>query len=216
MNFDFPGLLNRTYLNTASFGLMSQCLVNWQKEQDKLLMQNGSDFRIQFPDFMSEVKQVLARFFENSVEYTFLLPNFSFGFNALLDGFSKSERFLMVEDDYPSIHYPIISRGFAISLAKADTHLEENLWQEIISKSPSILALSLVQYTDGLKVDLEFLKTLKKEFPDLLIIADDTQFCGTAAFNFENSGIDPDSQRLQVDVCGFWQWFFTNQRNYRP
>ncbi len=153
-------------------------------------MQYGSDFRIRFPDFMSEVRQALARFFGNSVEYTFLLPNFSFGFNALLDGFSKSERFLMVEGHYPSIHYPIISRGFAVSLAKADTHLEENLRQKINSESPSILALSMVQYTDGLKVNLELLKTLKKEFPELLIIADGTQFCGTEAFSFENSGID--------------------------
>src|SRR5690606_2601650 len=51
-------------------------------------------------------------------------------------------------------------------------------------------ALSLVKYINGIKVDLEFLSRLKMDYPDLLIFADGTQFCGTEDFDFEASGID--------------------------
>ncbi len=37
---------------------------------------------------------------------------------------------------------------------------------------------------------VDFLKKLKKDFPDLMIIADGTQYCGTEPFDFKDSGID--------------------------
>ena len=50
--------------------------------------------------------------------------------------------------------------------------------------------LSLVRWTDGLLISPEFLTSLKKENPDLLIIADATQYLGAFHLDFDNSGID--------------------------
>ncbi len=41
-----------------------------------------------------------------------------------------------------------------------------------------------------MQIHFEFLKNLKKEHPELIIIGDGTQFCGTRIFNFEESGLD--------------------------
>jgi selenocysteine lyase/cysteine desulfurase len=41
-----------------------------------------------------------------------------------------------------------------------------------------------------MKIDMDFLKRLKDSFPNLIIIADGTQFCGAFEMDFETSGID--------------------------
>ncbi len=100
------------------------------------------------------------------------------------------EHILLLENDYPSVNWPFESRGFQISYAKIDEKLEQNILEKVRTNSITVLALSLVQWINGIRVDLDFLKSLKEEFPQLLIIADGTQFCGAFEIDFENSGID--------------------------
>jgi len=61
---------------------------------------------------------------------------------------------------------------------------------KISTSKPTAFAFSLVQYVSGIKLSDQFLKTLKTAFPDILLMVDGTQFCGTAPFNFEDSAID--------------------------
>jgi selenocysteine lyase/cysteine desulfurase len=42
----------------------------------------------------------------------------------------------------------------------------------------------------GIKIDLDFIKRLKAYHPNLLLIADGTQFLGTTRFSFAESGLD--------------------------
>ena len=64
------------------------------------------------------------------------------------------------------------------------------LLNEIKKKLPNVLIFSIVQHIDGTLIDLDFIKKIKNEFPEILIIADGTQFCGTKFFDFKNSNID--------------------------
>ena len=48
-----------------------------------------------------------------------------------------------------------------------------------------VIILSLVQYITGYKIDFKFLNELKIKFPDLIIIGDASQYCGTDFFNLE-------------------------------
>ncbi len=192
MNFseEFPVLANCTYLNTANSGILSKSVLHWRSSHDEDFLQQGSRFRLNQAEFIEEIRQHLAQFFKAAVNNTFLVPNFSFGFNTFLDGLSGDYRFLLVENDYPSVNYPVESRGFNCSYVKQTARFEEDILENIKLFQPNVLALSLVQYTTGIKIDFEFLKKLKASYPDLLIIADGTQFCGTADFNFEDSALD--------------------------
>ena len=96
----------------------------------------------------------------------------------------------LVENDYPSVNWPFENRGFDINYVQPDHRFEENILAEIESKEISILALSLVQWLNGVKVEADFLKRLKQEHPDLLIIADGTQHNGAFCLDFDDSGID--------------------------
>ncbi|WP_316839102.1 aminotransferase class V-fold PLP-dependent enzyme [Pedobacter gandavensis] len=186
----FPVLANCSYLNTASSGILSTSIVEWRKSHDEDFIQRGSNFRLQQREFLQDVREHVARFFHSKVENTFLVQNLSIAFNTFLDGLSPDHKFLLVASDYPSINYPVESRGFNCDYALADENFEQNILAKIESFKPSVLALSLVQYASGIKIDLNFLKRLKENYPDLLIVGDGTQFCGTTAFNFEESGLD--------------------------
>jgi selenocysteine lyase/cysteine desulfurase len=48
----------------------------------------------------------------------------------------------------------------------------------------------MVQYISGFRMDRKFLIKIKTTYPDLLLVADGTQFTGTTVFNFSTSGLD--------------------------
>lgn len=192
MNFQdqFPLLNTTTYLNTASSGILSGSLLDWRKTHDQDFFNNGSIFRNTQASFLQSVRISLSAFFGVKTENTFLVPNFSFGFNTFLEGLSGKHRFLLTQEDYPSVNYPVQSRGFECAYLPIDENIEENILAKIKTFKPTVLALSLIQYISGIRISLDFIKELKRDFPDLIIVGDATQFCGTSAFNFEESGLD--------------------------
>ncbi|WP_158797913.1 aminotransferase class V-fold PLP-dependent enzyme [Pedobacter sp. L105] len=208
MNFSdqFPVLDSYTYLNTASSGILFHSAADWRRKHDLEFMAAGSIFRLNQAQFLDEVRHNLSRFFHAKPENTFLVPNFSFGFNTFLDGLPGEHRFLLLHEEYPSINYPVQNRGFICDYAVIDEKLEENILEKIKLFKPTVLALSMVQYISGIQISFEFLKQLKRQFPELLIVADGTQFCGTSDFNFEASGLD-------VFIASGYKWMMGGYLN---
>jgi len=186
----FPVLQKCIYVNTASSGLPYDDLMEWRQQHDQAFLNGGSMMRGDAHSLITETRKTVGQFFGCKYENVALLQNFSIGINMLLEGFDKKEKVLFLENDYPSVVWPFERRGFSFSFAKTDENLEQNILQKIAEEDITILAISVVQWLNGIKIDLDFLKKLKAEYPHLLIIADGTQFCGTADFNFKDSGID--------------------------
>lgn len=192
MNFheDFPILKNYTYLNTANSGMISNHLRNWRNQHDIDFMEGGSIFRANNLALMEQLRSTLSNTFSSDLNNTFLSSNFSAGFNALLNGLNNNHRFLLLEEDYPSVSYPITSRGFEFLEVPITKNLEEDILIAIEKFKPSVFAFSMVQYISGLRMQADFIKKIKAYYPDLLLIADGTQFTGTTVFNFKDSGLD--------------------------
>lgn len=186
----FPALDRGIYADTAAAGLMSQDLLSWRQEQDHDLLIHGSAIWSQKNDILKETRKSIKLFFHASDADIALLPNFSLGLNLLLENQSPEQRVVLIENDYPSVNWPFESRGFNISYVRADKDLEKRIEAQISTGKISILALSLVQWLNGIRIDLEFLYELKRKYPSLLIIADGTQYCGAFDLDFEKSGID--------------------------
>ena len=108
----FPVIKDYTYLNTASCGLLSRDLVEWRNDHDRRLMEGGSLFRDLHKAHIREIRQVVADFFSTSESNVALLPNFSFGWNTLLDGMAKNKKVLLLKGDYPSVNWPVEHRKF--------------------------------------------------------------------------------------------------------
>lgn len=186
----YPVLNHTIYANTAAYGLLSEELLEWRQNHDLDYLIGGSAMKIHSLGLISGARVMVGEFFNCKKDLVALVPNFSLGLNMLLEGLDSKEHILLLENDYPSVNWPFESRGFQISYAKIDEKLEENIIEKVKTSSISVLALSLVQWINGIRVNLDFLNTLKKEFPQLLIIADGTQFCGAFDIDFQNSGID--------------------------
>jgi selenocysteine lyase/cysteine desulfurase len=186
----FPALSKYTYLNTASCGLLSEDLVAWRRQHDVNLMKEGSVFRDKHRPHIAEIRKLTARFFGTTENTLALLPNFSFGLNVVLDGMPKNQKVLLLKGDYPSIHWPIESRDFDLCYAEVDGNMEDNIERAVSEHRPDIFAFGMVQYVNGILMDFNFLKRLKAYHPNLLLIADGTQYLGTRQFNFSESPID--------------------------
>ncbi len=186
----FPVLSQYTYLNTATSGLLYDGLLEWRQEHDLDFLIGGSQMKMTSHVLMDETRNSIGNVFGCPKENIALVPNFSIGLNMLLEGIGNRKNVLLMEDDYPSLNWPFESRGCKVTYTAINENLEENIHNKIKTGHIDILALSLVQWLSGIKIDLEFLRELKKEFPNLVIIADGTQYLGTESFNFRESGID--------------------------
>ena len=187
---EFPVLRSYTYLNTPASGLLSESLMEYRQNHDIDYLIGGSLFRDTHKPFLESVRKTVADFFNAGASNTVLIPNFSFGFRVLLECFSEKTQFLVVEEDYPTLIDPLNKKKFHLFYAPNDATLEENIEKAIEIHQPDILAISLVQYIDGKKIDFQKLKSIKQKYPKLLIIADGTQFFGTEVFDFDDSPID--------------------------
>ena len=186
----FPVLNQYIYANTASAGLLSEDLMEWRQGHDLDFLIGGSNMKVKAFAHLPEIKKTVGKFFHCKPTNVALVPNFTLGLNMLLEGLPKDKKILLLKNDYPSVNWPFETRNFHREYVDIDEHMEENIYRKVKSGGIDVLALSLVQWVNGVKIDFDFLKQLKKDFPSLLIIGDGTQFCGTEPFNFEKSGLD--------------------------
>ncbi|MEX0316291.1 MAG: aminotransferase class V-fold PLP-dependent enzyme [Allomuricauda sp.] len=186
----FPVLKQCIYANTPATGLLSEDLLEWRQEHDLDYLIGGSIAKHKNFEDMYLIRDTVGRFFQCNSENIALVQNFTLGLNILLEGLSNDSRVLLLENDYPSLNWPFETRDFSRDYVQISEHLEDHIYAKVESGKIDVLAISIVQWISGIKIDLDFIKKLKKDFPTLLIIADGTQFCGTQAFNFTDSGID--------------------------
>ena len=186
----FPALRHGIYANTPASGLLYDDLLEWRQSHELDQLVSGSEHFAECLETIETTRHTVARCFNAMVEGVSLVPNFSIGMNLLMENQPGSQRVLLVEDDYPSVNWPFEDRGFDIEYVKVSTDFEDEIAKKLRTDHFDILALSVVQWLNGVLVDLDFIAGLKTEFPDLLIIGDGTQFCGMFPFNFNASGFD--------------------------
>lgn len=186
----FPALSACTYLNTPSNGLMPKPVIDWRRRHDLDLLNLASVFRDQHKSHIEQMRKTLADFYGTSMLETALIPNFSFGINMVLDGLPEGQKVLLLKNDYPSVNWPVETRDFNVCYAEIDENLERNIEEAVGKHRPEIFIFSIVQWLNGIKIDFEFLRKLKSSYPNLLLIADGTQYLGTEHFNFAQSAID--------------------------
>ncbi len=187
---DFSALQTYTYLNTPATGLISKSVKEFRQNHYEDLWQMGSNYFDANALLYAQTRECIAQHFGGNPERVALVPAFSFGWNAILEGLPQSSRVLLLQGDYPSINRAVAARGFQIDYAKIDENLEEHIYNAFLANQPDVFAFSIVQYLNGIKIDLDFIKKLKHEFPDTLLIGDGTQYLGMERFNFKASGLD--------------------------
>ena len=186
----FPALKEKTYLNTAAWGLLHPEVHQWRQAHDNGFLQRGSAYKMEAAEILDKTRRRIAESFNASEHQVALAPNFSLGLNLLLEGLPPGSRILIPEDEYPSLSWPFESRDFRLTRVSLGPGLETRILDALGRERIDVLAVSLVQWVSGQLLEPDFLKALRVDFPDLLIIADATQYVGAFRFDFHGSGID--------------------------
>ncbi len=186
----FPVSNHTLYANTAAIGLLSEELHEWRQEHDLDFLIGGSQMKMESFQMVSEAKETVGQFLGCTRDRVAMVPNFSLALNMVLEAMPKDHKVLLLKTDYPSVNWPFESRGFPITYASIDEYLEEHIETALREGNIQIFAFSLVQWQNGIKLDLNFIKQLRQKYPELIMIADGTQFCGAFALDFDASGLD--------------------------
>ena len=132
----------------------------------------------------------VARLMHTEVDQVFLASSCSAGLQAFLFKIPKKYTFLLLQDDYPAITQMVADHQFDYTEIPLKTELEVSVLTELRQNKYEVFAFSAVQYNSGLLFDMEFLHTIKEEFPSLIILVDGTQFIGAESFDFDQSAVD--------------------------
>lgn len=187
----FPYTQQYTYLNTPAYGLLSEGLMEWRQEHDLDYLVGGSRFKERFWKELGRIRETVGAFAGTTSDRVYLTPNFSYGWKVLCGGLEKQLHVLLLDGDYPSLNWPVITSGFKkVGTVKASVTMEDDILDYFKKHVPDVFAFSMVQYLTGLQLDGGFIRELKQLYPDTLFAADATQYLGTEQFFFDRSGID--------------------------
>lgn len=186
----FPLTENQIYLNTAASGLLPKPVYEFKLKDKERFFENGSGYLKKEDEIIEVTKAKISKIFNVKKDRVGLTPNFSLAYNAVLDSMPRSLKFLCLDEDYLSVTMPIKLKGFTYNSIPISADLEDQIYKHILKYDIDVLALSIVQYLNGIKLNLEFFKQLKSDFPNLKIMVDATQYLGVESFSFDTSGID--------------------------
>ena len=203
---DFPLLNSCTYLNTAYVGLMSKSLYDFRVNFELEYLHKGDEYKLNAYECLEETHASIACFISSQKDQTYFVPNFSTGIRLVLDRLRPGTNLLLIDEDYHSLLSAIEERDFNLFSVKMQENVESAIANVLKVNSIDVLVLSIVQYTNGLIIDLDFIAELKNKYPELLIIGDATQFIGTSVFNFSESAFD-------AIVCSGYKWLLAGFGN---
>ena len=186
----FPLLKKGTYLNTAYVGPMSKELAKFRRDQESIYFNNVEAYKASGKKLIEETHTTLARFYGSKPKNTYVIPNFSVGIRQVISLIPKKMKVLILDGDYPSLTSAFTESYHEVIKIPLQPEIEAAIEKQFQTNEINILALSIVQYATGLLIDFDFLKTLKENYPNLILIGDGTQFLGAHVFNFESSPFD--------------------------
>jgi selenocysteine lyase/cysteine desulfurase len=188
---EFPLITSYTYLNTPFTGVLSSSVQSKIRVLEDDYRLRGSLFTDENENSLVEqTKTIISEIYNAKIDEIGILNNFSTGLNLILNDLPEKSKVLLLAQDYPSVNMPVKSRKFEVHEVDIDLNICEELRQNFLKLKPDFFIFSITQFISGFQLDLEFLKHLKQDFPDTSFIVDATQYCGTEAFDFEDSPFD--------------------------
>lgn len=215
----YPTLSECTYLNVPAHGLLGEKLVRFRESELNLLRKSlhDKDTLVQngmaIEDPIAKARSTVANFLGSDPALTALIPNFSLAYERFLQKLDESHTVIAMEDDYPSIVYPLRwCRAKVIFLPPKPT-LEETFAQLDSSIDPTLFVFSLVHHVSGKIYGEQELNQLKKTFPDLLLLADCTQHIGARMLTDNASGYGFRECAIDIIAASCYKWLCAGNGN---
>jgi cysteine desulfurase / selenocysteine lyase len=194
---DFPGTRERVYLNAASGSLTPKWVREAVERYQVELEEGGDDHWDLWLAQMEVVRERVARFIGAQADEIAFVTNASAGMNILADLVGGDGPLISDELEFPTVTLPFIHRGVQAQFVPAiEGELRLEMFDEVHAKRAATIAVSHVQFSNGFRIDLEALGSIKGR-RSLLV-------CGSQSLG----AFEVDVKAMQIDglACSGHKW----------
>ncbi len=203
---EFPALDEAIYLNSASIGPIPE---RTRRRLDEYSVMRSAPHRMNDHDFFSELDQaraLTARLLNVTAGEIALTFNTSYGLNLAARGLplEPGDVVLASDREFPANVYPwmrLANRGVTLELAPVTSDGwpdEAFLVERMADPKVRVLAVSLVQFSNGYQVDLGRLSRRARETGTFLVV-DAIQGLGAVPMDLQTTPVD-------ILSCGGQKW----------
>ena len=141
---NFPISEQYIYFDSAKSSGMYEELLNWRKEHDNILLEKGSQSRLNHDTFMNNLRSGIGNFFYTNKNNVYLTQSFSIGLKSLLNILNPNLKLLLINNDYPSIIEQVKSNGFKYNFVENKENLEKSILIGLETYNPQVLILTFI------------------------------------------------------------------------
>ncbi len=192
---EFPGLEERTYLNTVSLGQLSRRSRTAVNTFLDLWTELGaSAWYAHWLDEVTATRAEFARLVGASEDEIAILPNVSTGLGAISSSidFSTRSKVVCCELDFPTLTYHWLAKPEVETViidAVDPVHVPIDSFKSAVDSQTALIATSRVYFTTGYIQDVKALAEIAHRNGALLLV-DDYQGTGQVPIDVKASGVD--------------------------
>jgi selenocysteine lyase/cysteine desulfurase len=194
---DFPGTKDRVYLNAAAGSITPRWVRQEVARYQEELEEGGDEHWDLWLAQMEVVRERVARFIGAQADEIAFVTNTSEGMNILAELVAGDGPVLSDELEFPTVTLPFAHRGAQMQFIPAiEGELRLEMFDEVHAPRAASIVVSHVQFSNGLRIDLEALGELKGRRP--LIV------CGSQSVGaFE---VDVKAMKIDGLACAGHKW----------
>lgn len=174
---EYPICHNSTYLKSASISAVHPRVLKVMKDWIDNIGEVAAINEARFFDFLMESRQTLGEFIKCAPEDVTLLENSSHNMNLVALMLAQKElkegknEVITAADEFPSSILPFFYHGFEVTQIPCEQGFftEEQLFEKVTGKTAAVI-ISHVQFSTGLRLDLEKLDRLAQKHQVHLIL----------------------------------------------
>jgi selenocysteine lyase/cysteine desulfurase len=158
----FPVTETSTYLNAAAAGPLSRATAAAATEYYQQMMSDGDTHWDEWLEKREAVRRQVAAFINAEPDEIALTTNTSSGMNVIIDALETHGEVISCDLEFPVSTLPWMNRRIPVHLVKSDrgaVALEDI--RDAMNVRSGIICVSHVQYSSGVRMDLEALGEIK-------------------------------------------------------
>lgn len=190
------------YLNTAGCGLISPAALQAGTDLYKGFEKNASAASEHWRNVdMGAIRENISAFMGARSEHIALIPNFSYGINAVVQSLKGNEKVLLYKKDFPSVFIPFTINNFDIVWIDDEDDFfidPDKLEAAIMEQQINIVAISQIHWQSGFKLDVKRLCDFCRK-NGVWTVIDGTQSLGSIAISMQD--LQPD-----VFIASNYKW----------
>jgi cysteine desulfurase / selenocysteine lyase len=185
---DFPVAERNTYLNSAAAGPVMRQAFDAATSFYREMMEEGDARWEEWLDRREQVRARLARFINADADEIAFTTNTSSGMNLIADALARRGHVISCRLEFPVSTIPWMHRGCEVQFIEArDGEFNAEDVRRAMTGRTSVISLSHVQYSNGLRAPLEEIGSIKGSHK---FVVNASQSAGAFELDVKRMGID--------------------------